>query len=149
MELKLNHINVKPFKKTKAELEQLVKANGGSIVQSQSATEDVICVADRNVVKVTSIKKAGKQSIVRPAWLYDCIEQASLPLGVCLQLSRLPLSICLSLGICLPTLRACLPLVCSLPPLVHGQRLARSERDNMGAGVCAWSCRVLRLALRR
>ena len=65
----------KPFKKSKQELEQLIKSNGGAVVQSQSAAENVICVADKNVVKVSSIRKAGVQSIVRPKWLFDCIEQ--------------------------------------------------------------------------
>ena len=68
----------KPFKKSKQELEQIVKANGGMIVQSQSAGENVICVADKNVVKVSSIKKAGVQSVVKPKWIFDCIEQAAL-----------------------------------------------------------------------
>jgi DNA ligase-4 len=68
---------LKPFKKTKQELEQLIKANGGAIVQSQSAAESVICVADKNVVKASAIKREGRLSIVRPAWLYDCIEQSA------------------------------------------------------------------------
>jgi DNA ligase-4 len=72
---------LKPFKKSKQDLEALVKANGGSIVQSQSAVENVICIGDRNVVKASAIKKEGKLSIVRPAWLYDCIEQAALEPG--------------------------------------------------------------------
>jgi DNA ligase-4 len=72
---------LKPFKKSKAELEQMVKANGGSIVQSQTAKEDVVCVADKELVKVRSIKKEGKTSIVRPSWLFDCIEQCAIDIG--------------------------------------------------------------------
>jgi len=40
---------VKPEKRSKAELEQLVKANGGRIVQQETAAEQVICVADRSI----------------------------------------------------------------------------------------------------
>lgn len=34
-------------KKTKAELEQLIKANGGKIYQTNTAAQDTICIADR------------------------------------------------------------------------------------------------------
>jgi DNA ligase-4 len=50
-------------------------------VQSQSTTNNVVCVADKELVKVISIKKGGKISIVRPAWLFDCIEQNQADLG--------------------------------------------------------------------
>jgi len=36
-----------PEKKTKAELEQLIKANGGKIYQTNTAAQDTICIADR------------------------------------------------------------------------------------------------------
>jgi DNA ligase-4 len=36
-----------PEKKTKAELEQLIKANGGKIYQTNTAAKDTICIADR------------------------------------------------------------------------------------------------------
>ena len=73
--------SAKPVKKSKNELEQLVKANGGAIVQSQNAKPNVICVADREPVKVRSIKKEGKMSIVRPSWLLDCIKQSEIDRG--------------------------------------------------------------------
>ncbi len=37
-----------PEKKTKAELEQLVKANGGKIFQTHTAAANIICVADKS-----------------------------------------------------------------------------------------------------
>ncbi|KAK5149355.1 DNA ligase (ATP), partial [Oleoguttula sp. CCFEE 6159] len=72
---------IKPVKKSKAELEQLVKANGGIIVQSQTAAKDVVCVACRNLVKVASLQKSGTHNIVRPSWLFDCIKQAETDVG--------------------------------------------------------------------
>lgn len=63
-------------KKTKVELEALVKANGGKIVQTHSAVEDTICVASRRTVPVASLIKTGKKEIVKPIWIFDCIEQA-------------------------------------------------------------------------
>lgn len=37
-----------PTKRSKAELEQLVKANGGKIYQTNTAVPDTICVAERS-----------------------------------------------------------------------------------------------------
>jgi DNA ligase-4 len=37
-----------PEKRTKAELEQLVKANGGKIYQTNTAVPDTICIAERS-----------------------------------------------------------------------------------------------------
>jgi DNA ligase-4 len=73
--------SLKPEKKSKAELEEMVKAHGGTIVQSQNAKENIICVADREPIKVRSIKKEGKMNIVRPSWLFDCIKQSEIDLG--------------------------------------------------------------------
>ena len=38
----------KPQKKTKTELEELVKANGGKIYQMQNASAKTICIAERS-----------------------------------------------------------------------------------------------------
>jgi DNA ligase 4 len=65
-----------PIKKSKIELEELVKTHGGAIVQTQDAVPDTVCIADRRTVKVASIQKQGQKNIVRPVWLFDCIEQA-------------------------------------------------------------------------
>lgn len=67
-----------PIKKTKNELEEIIKINGGTIVQSQNSKENVICVADREPLKVRSIRKEGKLSIVKPKWIFDCIAQAEI-----------------------------------------------------------------------
>ena len=37
----------KPEKRTKAELEQMVKANGGKIYQTHDAAPNTVCVADK------------------------------------------------------------------------------------------------------
>ncbi|KZF26592.1 DNA ligase 4 [Xylona heveae TC161] len=65
----------KPEKKSKAELEQLVKTNGGQIFQTHTAFKDTICIAERRTVKVASLQKAGDQDIIRPSWIFDCIKQ--------------------------------------------------------------------------
>lgn len=45
-------------------------------MQTHSAVEDTICVAARRTVSVASLIKTGKKEIVKPIWLFDCIEQA-------------------------------------------------------------------------
>ncbi|OMP87994.1 DNA ligase 4 [Diplodia seriata] len=72
-------------KKSKAELEALVKAHGGALVHSASASatapDVLVCVADRRLVPVASLVKKNDRSIVRPAWLLDCVAQASSDRG--------------------------------------------------------------------
>ncbi|OAP62915.1 hypothetical protein AYL99_02142 [Fonsecaea erecta] len=67
-------------KKTKLELEALVKANGGKIVQTATPTsehqETVVCIASRRTVKVASLEKRGEKELVKPMWIFDCIDQA-------------------------------------------------------------------------
>ena len=86
-----------PEKKSKLDLEKLVKANGGKIYQTNTAAPDTICIADRSqltyqtlifganfvkgTVKVASLQKGAKEDIVRPSWLYDCIRQAQTDSG--------------------------------------------------------------------
>ena len=67
--------SLKP-KKTKLELEQVVKSNGGKIFQSEHAAANTICIADRGLVKVASLKKRGEYHIVRPSWIFDNITQS-------------------------------------------------------------------------
>ena len=71
---------LKPIKKSKAELEQLVKANDGNVVASDKDPNTVI-VADRNLVKVASLQKKNARNIVRPSWLLDCVRQSELDVG--------------------------------------------------------------------
>ncbi len=47
--------SLKP-RKTKAELEQIVKSNGGKILQSEHAAPNTVCVADRGDVCCMSIQ---------------------------------------------------------------------------------------------
>lgn len=42
-----------PEKKTKIQLEQLVKANGGKIYQTKTAAVDTLCVAERSELDST------------------------------------------------------------------------------------------------
>ena len=66
---------LKPLKKSKAEIEALVKANGGNVVASEDSSE-TLCVADRNLVKVASVQKRGERTILRPQYLYDRVAQS-------------------------------------------------------------------------
>lgn len=88
-----------PEKKTKTQLEQLVKANGGKFYQTNTAAADTICIAERSkqyqaqsiqrqanmrkgTVKVASLQKNGQQDIIRPSWLMDCIKQNVVDAGL-------------------------------------------------------------------
>lgn len=66
----------KPEKKTKIELEEMIKANGGKIVQSATAVENTICIAERRTIKVASLEKRGDISILKPIWIFDSIKQS-------------------------------------------------------------------------
>ncbi|KAF2773948.1 ATP-dependent DNA ligase [Teratosphaeria nubilosa] len=70
----------RPLEKTKAEIEQLVKANGGTVVAS-AKDPNAIIIADRRLVPVASLEKKGERNIVRPCWLYDCVQQSELDIG--------------------------------------------------------------------
>ncbi|THX88607.1 ATP-dependent DNA ligase [Aureobasidium pullulans] len=70
----------KPLNKTKAELEQLVKANGGNIVATHS-NADTICIGEGNPIRIASIKKAGTRNIFKPHWLLECVKQAETDVG--------------------------------------------------------------------
>jgi DNA ligase-4 len=72
---------LKPQKKSKAELEQLIKANGGNIFQSPTAKDDMVCIADKKVVKAASIMKSGSTNIVKPAWVFDTLMQSEVDVG--------------------------------------------------------------------
>ncbi|KAI0390407.1 DNA ligase I [Xylariaceae sp. FL0594] len=64
----------KPAKKSKAQLEALVKENGGKISQRANPA-GMIIVAEKKVVKVASLIKAGEVDIIHPRWLLDCVSQ--------------------------------------------------------------------------
>jgi DNA ligase-4 len=67
-----------PHKKSKAEIEQIIKSNGGAVFQSPTAKEDIICIGDKKVVKVASLIKSGQTNIVRPCWVLDAVKQAEI-----------------------------------------------------------------------
>lgn len=71
----------KPLKKSKADLEQYIKGNGGKIFQNVTAHPDIIVVADKRVVRVASLMKSGKQNVVRPKWLFDAVRQCEVDKG--------------------------------------------------------------------
>ncbi|KAK4546340.1 DNA ligase (ATP) [Oleoguttula mirabilis] len=71
---------LKPVKKSKADLEQLVKANGGNVVASEKDPSTII-IADRNLVKVASLQKRDERNMIRPSWLFDCVRQSELDIG--------------------------------------------------------------------
>lgn len=85
--------STRPEKKTKAELEEMVKANGGRIVQTHNAVENTVCVADRRTVRVASLEKRGGTSLVRPTWLFDCIAQSQIDFAKALPEIVVPLEI--------------------------------------------------------
>ncbi|KAF2863138.1 ATP-dependent DNA ligase [Piedraia hortae CBS 480.64] len=64
-------------KKTKAEIEQFVTANGGKTVATEKGS-DAILIGDRKLVKVASLQKKDELSIVRPLWLFDCVQQGEV-----------------------------------------------------------------------
>jgi DNA ligase-4 len=70
-----------PEKKSKTELEAVVKANGGKIVQRDSTDKNLIIVADKRLVKVSSLEKREAYNIVKPVWIHDCIRQAEMDVG--------------------------------------------------------------------
>ncbi|KAL4948821.1 ATP dependent DNA ligase domain-containing protein [Aspergillus filifer] len=71
-----------PVKKSKAELEGLVKVNGGKFFQTNNATSDTICIAERRTVKVASLQKSREVDIIRPSWIFDCIKQSEIDAGL-------------------------------------------------------------------
>jgi DNA ligase-4 len=67
--------SLKPYKKTKTQLESIIKENGGSISQRAAAGTTMILIGDKKVVKAASLIKDGDVDIVRPRWIKDCLEQ--------------------------------------------------------------------------
>ena len=64
-------------KKTKIELEQLVRANGGTTCQRADSEGKTICIADANLVQVNALRQRGTHNVYRPSWLLDCIKQGA------------------------------------------------------------------------
>ncbi|KAH8668220.1 DNA ligase I [Tricladium varicosporioides] len=68
----------KPQKKSKAELQQIIKANGGAVTQNPTANDSIICVGDMNAVKVSSLVKRGQKNVIRPSWILDALKQGEI-----------------------------------------------------------------------
>lgn len=67
--------SLKPYKKTKAQLEQIIKDHGGTVSQRAAPGTNMVLVADKNVIKVASLVKGGGDvDIIRPKWIRDCLE---------------------------------------------------------------------------
>lgn len=69
--------SIPPIRRTKAQLETLVKSHGGSISQkADPKSKKMRLIADKNVVKVASlIKQDGDVDVIRPGWIMDCVGQ--------------------------------------------------------------------------
>lgn len=72
---------IHPVKKPKADLEALIKANGGKIVQRDSTDKNLIVIADKRLIKVASLEKRATTNIVKPIWIQDCITQNEVDAG--------------------------------------------------------------------
>lgn len=84
--------SVKPNRK-KADLAQLVQANGGKLYQKPDAAPDTLCIGDKSkcstlemgndthrtvgTVPVASLIKRGEVDITRSSWILDCIQQTA------------------------------------------------------------------------
>ncbi|XP_044717776.1 ATP dependent DNA ligase domain-containing protein [Hirsutella rhossiliensis] len=66
--------SLKPWKKTKGQLEAMLKENGGGVSQRPAAGTKTVLIADKRVVKVASLIKGGDVDIIRPLWIRDCLE---------------------------------------------------------------------------
>ena len=76
-------IEPKKYKRSKADIEAFVKAHGGKITQRAPKPDTyeegaAIPVSDKDVIKVNTLKAKGKgvHSVIRPRWLFECVEQA-------------------------------------------------------------------------
>lgn len=67
--------SLKPFKHTKAQLETIVRENGGTVSQRAAPGTTMVIIADKKVVKVASLVKQGDVDIIRPRWIQDCLAQ--------------------------------------------------------------------------
>ena len=69
---------LQPSRKTKAEIEEIIKSNGGNIFQSPTAKEDILCIGDKKVVRVASLIKSGHTNVIKPSWILDAVAQAEI-----------------------------------------------------------------------
>ena len=67
-------------RKSKAEIEALIKAHGGKYYQNENAEDRIHIIGDRNTVKIAALKRGGTHDIIRPSWIFDCIYQHEMEL---------------------------------------------------------------------
>lgn len=72
---------VQPSKMAKADLEALLKAHGAKIVQRDTSHPNLIVIAEKRLVKVSSLEKRGSTNIIKPIWIHDCIRQSEIDAG--------------------------------------------------------------------
>lgn len=65
---------IHPEKKSKVEIERMVKMNGGSIIQNPMVRENTICIGDKRVVRVASLIESGEIDIIKPIWIIDALQ---------------------------------------------------------------------------
>ena len=87
----------KPEKRSKADLENLVKSNGGKIVQNNSRL-GTVCIGDQRgysrgfdcsevlmalsgTVHVASLCKRRNVDVIKPSWVFDNIRQSEADQG--------------------------------------------------------------------
>ena len=69
-----------PEKKSKGELESLVKSHDGTVCQNDSRPRTV-CIGGNRSVHVASAIKRGNVDVVKPIWLFENIRQNEMELG--------------------------------------------------------------------
>ncbi|KAF7524660.1 hypothetical protein G7054_g11368 [Neopestalotiopsis clavispora] len=68
-------------KKSKTQIEALIKENGGRLSQRATPNSDMILIGDKKVLKVASLIKAGPVDIISPKWILDCVVQSDASAG--------------------------------------------------------------------
>lgn len=64
-------------RKSKVQIEAFIKENGGAISQKAEVGSEMILLADKKVVKVASLIKAGEVELIRPKWVFDCLAEGN------------------------------------------------------------------------
>ena len=65
--------SLKPHRRTKLELEEIVKSHGGTIFRKQDAAPNIICIGDKMTVSVSALRKRNATDVLRATWLFDCL----------------------------------------------------------------------------
>lgn len=68
-------------KKSKTQIEVVIKENGGRLSQRPAPGTDMILIGDKKVIKVASLIKAGPVDIISPKWIFDCAAQRDAGTG--------------------------------------------------------------------